>query len=147
MMLGGPAERNPDILTLRWLGTANYELTIGGRVILLDCSYDRGPRGRPLVTFPTRSVNAAVLEQDTSAAIVNVAQPITDLMKVRQGVRIAQADEGIAQAEWEKGIRALASGGINVQMINTSEIRLSIVVARDKGAAAHECLLKTFGLG
>jgi len=47
----------------------------------------------------------------------------------------------------DRMFRALASGGINVQMINTSEIRLSIVVARDKGAAAHECLLKTFGLG
>ena len=29
---------------------------------------------------------------------------------MRQGVRIAQADEGIAQAQWEKGIRELASG-------------------------------------
>jgi aspartate kinase len=47
----------------------------------------------------------------------------------------------------DRMFRALASGGINVQMINTSEIRLSIVVARDKGATAHECLLKTFGLG
>ena len=57
-MLGGPAERNPDILTLRWLGTANYELTIGGRVILLDCFYDRGPRGRPLGFGPEDVVRA-----------------------------------------------------------------------------------------
>src|SRR5262249_49375456 len=47
-MLGGEVERNPDILTLRWLGTANFELTMGGRVVLLDCFYDRGPRMRPL---------------------------------------------------------------------------------------------------
>ena len=47
-MLGGPVDRRPDILTLRWLGTSNFELTFGNRVILLDCFYDRGPRMRPL---------------------------------------------------------------------------------------------------
>jgi hypothetical protein len=29
-------------------------------------------------------------------------QPITDLLKVRQGVKIAQADEQIAQAQLDK---------------------------------------------
>ncbi|MFO1092943.1 MAG: aspartate kinase [Planctomycetaceae bacterium] len=47
----------------------------------------------------------------------------------------------------DKMFRALAAEQINVQMINTSEIRISVVVARDRGAAAHTCLLKTFGLG
>src|SRR5262249_19320770 len=32
------------------------------------------------------------------------------LFKVKQGVRLAQADERIAQAEWEKGVRAVAIG-------------------------------------
>jgi aspartate kinase len=39
----------------------------------------------------------------------------------------------------DKMFRALAAEEINVQMINTSEIRLSIVVARDRGGA-HACL-------
>lgn len=47
----------------------------------------------------------------------------------------------------DKMFRALAAEQINVQMINTSEIRISVVVARDRGGAAHVCLLKTFGLG
>ena len=47
----------------------------------------------------------------------------------------------------DRMFRALAAEGINVQMINTSEIRISVVVAPDRGAAAHACLLKTFGLG
>jgi outer membrane protein TolC len=37
-------------------------------------------------------------------------QPLTDLLKVRQGVKIAQADEQIAQAQLEKGTRELLLG-------------------------------------
>ena len=57
-MLGGPPERRPDVLSLRWLGTANFELTFGGHVILLDCFYDRGPRMRPLGFGPDDVVRA-----------------------------------------------------------------------------------------
>ena len=46
----------------------------------------------------------------------------------------------------EKMFRALAAAGINVQMINTSEIRMSAVVAAEQGDAAHRALLTTFGL-
>jgi len=41
--------------------------------------------------------------------------------------------------------RALAEAGINVQMINTSEIRMSAVVDGKQGERAHAALLKTFG--
>src|SRR5262249_14889341 len=41
---------------------------------------------------------------------IGTVQPITDLLKVRQGVKIAQADEQIAQAQLEKGTRDLVSG-------------------------------------
>src|SRR5205823_6386748 len=47
-MLGGQAEANPDILALRWLGTSNFEVTAGGRVILLHCFYNRGPLMRSI---------------------------------------------------------------------------------------------------
>jgi outer membrane protein TolC len=56
------------------------------------------------------AIPANVLQQDSSFATVFAAQPITALLKVRQGVRIAQADEQIAQAELEKGQRAVAVG-------------------------------------
>ena len=69
-----------------------------------------GPRGRPLVTFPATAIDVPVLSQDSSYANAGVVQPLTDLLKVRQGVKIARADEGIAQAQQEKGIRELASG-------------------------------------
>ncbi len=79
-------------------------ITAGGRTL-------RGPLGKPIVSLPTVVIaNVAVLNQDTEYAMVGAVQPITDLLKVRQGVKIAQADQGIAQAQMEKGIRDLVSG-------------------------------------
>jgi outer membrane protein TolC len=81
-----------------------------GTVLATQGRHVTGPRGTPLLTFPATVINVAVFNQDTSYAVVNVLQPITDLLKVRQGVRIAVADQHIAQAEWEKGVRTLVSG-------------------------------------
>ena len=69
-----------------------------------------GPQGRPLATFLATTVNVPVLNQDSAFANIGFVQPITDLLKVRQGVKIAQADQQIAQLEVEKGIRDLVSG-------------------------------------
>lgn len=46
----------------------------------------------------------------------------------------------------DKMFRALADANINVQMINTSEIRVSAVIAPAHAKQAHELLLSTFGL-
>jgi L-ascorbate metabolism protein UlaG (beta-lactamase superfamily) len=45
--VGGPAAP-PATIVLRWLGTANYEVTYKGKVVLLDAFIDRGPRNRPI---------------------------------------------------------------------------------------------------
>ena len=45
----------------------------------------------------------------------------------------------------EKMFRALAEAAINVQLINTSEIRICAVVAGDSGPAALACLNREFG--
>jgi aspartate kinase len=42
---------------------------------------------------------------------------------------------------------ALAKRGINISMINTSEVRLSVVVDRARGTEAEECLREAFHLG
>jgi outer membrane protein TolC len=68
------------------------------------------PHGAPLVTFPPVAFTAAVMNQNSAFTTVAALQPITDLLKIRQGVRIAQADEQIAQAQMEKGRRELLSG-------------------------------------
>src|SRR5262249_46515262 len=67
-------------------------------------------RGRPRLGIAPVTIAANVVNQDASLTTVGVAQPITALLKIRQGVKIARADEQIAQAECEKGARALLLG-------------------------------------
>jgi aspartate kinase len=46
----------------------------------------------------------------------------------------------------EKMFRALAESGVNVQMVNTSETRIGVVVSPENAEKAHAVLLKEFGL-
>lgn len=46
----------------------------------------------------------------------------------------------------QKMFQALAEAEVNVQIINTSEIQISAVVAAASGPAAHKALMKVFGL-
>jgi L-ascorbate metabolism protein UlaG (beta-lactamase superfamily) len=46
--LGGAEHPDPDVVSLRWFGTASFELAFGDKVILLDNFYDRGSRNRSL---------------------------------------------------------------------------------------------------
>jgi outer membrane protein TolC len=55
-------------------------------------------------------ISRAFLNQDSSLSSVDVVQPLTALLKVRQGVLVALADKQIAQADLEKGIRTLLGG-------------------------------------
>src|SRR5262245_22370080 len=48
---GGPMPPR-GMMTLRWLGTANFEMAYRGQVVLFDTYYDRGPRGRPIGVLP-----------------------------------------------------------------------------------------------
>jgi len=46
----------------------------------------------------------------------------------------------------ERMFRALGDAGVNIQMINTSEIRMSAVVSADQGERGHAALKAAFGL-
>ena len=113
------------------LGTV---LTGGGRQV-------HGPKGKPLITFPSFAVNVPVVNQDTNLTLVTALQPITDLLKVRQGVRIAQADEQIAQAQMDKGRRELISGVEQLfwGLLTAQRIRAGAVAA----AGGIEAMAKT----
>lgn len=67
-------------------------------------------KGRTLATFPGGVTEVNVLNQDSSFVQIGAVQPLTDIFKIRQGVKIAQADEQIARAQQQQGIRDLASG-------------------------------------
>jgi outer membrane protein TolC len=81
-----------------------------GTVLTTQGRHVVGPRGRPLGTIPSFAINLPVVNQDTTLTTIAAVQPITDLLKVRQGVKIARADEQIAAAQRDKGTRELLSG-------------------------------------
>ena len=47
----------------------------------------------------------------------------------------------------EKMFRALADAKVNVQMISTSEVRISTIIDLARGDDALKCLTATFALG
>jgi outer membrane protein TolC len=67
-------------------------------------------RGRPLLGLPPMVFDVNFLNQNSSWSTIFALQPITDLLKVRQGVLIARADQQIAQAQVDKGTREVVSG-------------------------------------
>jgi outer membrane protein TolC len=81
-----------------------------GTVVTTPGRQVTGPHGTPLVNLPALTVNVPVLNQETTFTTVTAVQPLTALLKVRAGVKAAQADEQIAQAQLEKGRRELLSG-------------------------------------
>jgi outer membrane protein TolC len=99
-------------------------ITLGGRTV-------HGIRGRPLGTFPTTTIEAPLIDQNSEFSAITIVQPITDLLKVRQGVNLARADEQIAQALLEKGTRELISGVEQLfwGLLAAQRIRAGMVVA------------------
>jgi outer membrane protein TolC len=67
-------------------------------------------RGRPLLGLPGGVFDVSVLNQNSAWNTILGAQPITDLLKVRQGVLVSRADEHVAQAQLDKGTREVVSG-------------------------------------
>jgi outer membrane protein TolC len=81
-----------------------------GTVVTVPGFNIAGPAGASLLSTPGNTVTANVFEENSYTSTLMAAQPITALLKVRQGVKIARADEQIAQAQLEQGARALAAG-------------------------------------
>jgi len=75
-------------------------------------------------------VGAAAITSDDSVAKVSVV-----------GLGMAK-QTGVAQ----KMFRALADAGINIQMITTSEIKISVLVGRDRSQEALRIVHRAFGL-
>jgi outer membrane protein TolC len=70
-----------------------------------------GPLGqRTFLNIPATTLDVPLFNQDSQFSTITFLQPITDLLKVRQGVKIAQADYEIADAQRAKGEREVASG-------------------------------------
>jgi len=104
--LGGSAHPDAGVVTLRWFGTASFELAFGDRVVLLDNYYERPPRNRPL-GFDVSDV--------TRADLLLVGHPHHD--HVADTVRVSQ-QTGAKAAIAEIGADYLLSQGLPVGQIH-----------------------------
>jgi outer membrane protein TolC len=112
-----------------------------GTVLTVGRHADKSLLNKPLLALPPQTFEATVYNQDTSIVNIAAVQPLTDLLKVRQGVKIARADEQIAQAQLEKGIRELMSGVEQLYwgLLAARRIQAGAV----EGARGAEALAKT----
>ena len=90
---------------------------------------------------------------------MNKAVKVGEDLKEALGAREARADENIAKVSAvgvgmrshsgvaSKMFKALADEGINIDMISTSEIKISCVVSADRGRDALRALHTAFKLG
>jgi outer membrane protein TolC len=124
---------------------SNYFPQVIGSAVYLHFDESLGnvltTRGRPLLGVPPMSFSVAVVNQDAAFGSIVVAQPLTALLKVRQGVNAARADEQIAQAQLDRGTRALVSGAEQLFWGLRAARRISAGAAA--GAQGLEMLAKT----
>jgi aspartate kinase len=126
-------------------------LEIFSRIAAKNISVDMivqniGESGRADISFtvPRNELDAA-LEAVREAASVVKATGVTSDDNVAKisvvGLGMAR-QTGVAQ----KMFRALADAGINIQMITTSEIKISVLVSRERAAEALRIVHHAFGL-
>jgi aspartate kinase len=111
-------------------------------MIVQNISHD----GHAQVTF-------TVLQGDLDRCLLLMREvilqwPGTELLMDRTIAKLSVAGIGLRThtGVGERMFQALAQAGVNVQMINTSEVRISVVVASDEGAAALRCLQRVFSV-
>jgi aspartate kinase len=116
--------------------------------IIVDMIVQNHTGGRPELSFSVPQADLAralELSQEVARTIaasteVLAESEIANVYVMGVGMR---THTGVAR----KMFGALARRGINISMINTSEVRLSVVVDRERGAEALECLREAFNLG
>jgi outer membrane protein TolC len=93
---------------------ADYFPKVMGNVVYFHFNDDLGTvlatKDHPRLGIPPTTHDVSVFNQNSPLSTVYAAQPITALLKIRQGVRIARADEEIARSDVEKARRAISNG-------------------------------------
>lgn len=95
-------------------------------------------------TVPRQDLSKATAAVESISDLLGGARPIGDDSMIKIAVRGVgmRTHTGVAVKMFE----ALAAKKVNVQLINTSELHVSVVVDRSQGAIAADALLETFGL-
>jgi aspartate kinase len=116
--------------------------------IVVDMIVQNLTGGRAELTFSVplsdleraRKLTENVLAEIDPAARVQAESDIARLIVLGVGIR---SHTGVAR----RMFGVLASRGINIGMINTSEVRLSVVIDGNRGEEALACLKEAFGIG
>jgi aspartate kinase len=113
--------------------------------IIVDMIVQNISTGRPELSFsvPRASLERAVELTRQAALQINPAAKVVgeaEIAIIHVGGVGMRTHTGVAR----KMFGALASRGINVVMINTSEVRLSVVVEFQRGEEALACLQEVF---
>jgi aspartate kinase len=116
--------------------------------IVVDMIVQNMTGGRPELSFSVPQADLA-RALELSREVAHGIEPATEVFAEAniatvyvQGVGM-RTHTGVAH----KMFGALARRAINISMINTSEVRLSVVVDRGRGQEALECLREAFNLG
>ncbi len=123
-----------------------FESVANGGIMVDMIVQNMSHHGRASISFsvPRESLSACrllvseVLERWPETTLSH-ARDIAKLSVMGIGLR---SHTGVGQTMF----RALAEADVNVDMINTSEIRISAVISAENGEVAHRALLKAFGL-
>jgi aspartate kinase len=116
--------------------------------IVVDMIVQNLTAGRPELSFSVPLADLARAQELTRG----VARSLDPSAEVVADAAIAQVNVHGVGMRTHTGVArrmfgALADRGINIAMINTSEVRLSVVVDRDRGEEARGCLREAFQLG
>jgi aspartate kinase len=114
--------------------------------IVVDMIVQSLSAGQPELSFSVPRADAdkaARLARDVARSIAPAAEVTADadIASIHVGGVGMRTHTGVAR----KMFGALAARGINIAMINTSEVRLSVVVDRRRGEEALGCLKEVFG--
>src|SRR5262249_32945648 len=124
-----------------------FEAVASGK-ISVDMILQNLAAGRPELSFSVPQADLSRALELARGAALSIAQDA----EVSADAAVATIDvigvgmrthTGVAR----KMFGALARRGINIVMINTSEVRLSVAVDRARGEEARDCLREAFGLG
>ena len=110
-------------------------------------------RCRVISNVPTRDIAFTVAQADAPAAqrlLLNLAKTV-DIGEISVDIAIAKVSIVGAGMVGQPGVaarlfKALAEQSINIQMITTSEIKISCVVGEEEGVKALKAIHQVFGL-
>jgi L-ascorbate metabolism protein UlaG (beta-lactamase superfamily) len=122
---GGPVPTDPDILVIRWLGNANYEVSFRRQVILIDNFYNRGSRA-PAIGFTAEEVKTADAifvthgHKDHMSDTAQVARQTRAPVYGHQTVIDKLLTQGVAAEQMHafRGLETYRFDGFTVQMIH-----------------------------